>query len=164
MRRTLILLLITLLTGCSLDKSAEVRVFASEWLKVTEVQRFKSRMRCSAAVLRLEENGIKDSVVPVSGAEQAAFLISHGIPVALQVTGRTPHELSSALMSEELSRGLGLIGVVTGATGCMEDAVAAGASELVNTPGILTLYDPKRYTVIFVDAQRRTAVYLRTRT
>lgn len=163
MRAFALLFSVLLLPACQLDDPAEVTRFAEEWFEVEEVKHHDSKARCSATVLRMASAELHASVYPVAGAEQAVFMMSHGMPVVLQVDGRSPHELSTAIMSAELARGVGIVNTVTGAEPCMSDVVAAGTSELINTPGAVTIYDPERLALIFADPQRRTAVYLRVK-
>ena len=95
--RLLSLLVLSLLpASCQLDQPDDVAAYAAKWLEIERVTRHESRLRCTATVLRLTEDGVLDTVYPVGSAEQAVLMMSYGQAIALQVEGRTPHELSSA--------------------------------------------------------------------
>ena len=134
----------------------------ARWVNIAKVSDFASRARCTAAALQLTDAVMPTYVVPSASADRAVHEIAQGRIVALQVAGRTPHELSSALMTHDLARGLGLLGSVTGASDCMSGGVAALTKKLVNTPGAMTLFDPVAHSVLIVDFDQRIAVYLRT--
>ena len=164
MRRPFVLLsLILVLSGCVLETEEEARAGLAQWVYPGELLAFGADRRCVAAAFRLTGPLLRGTAMHSNIAERAVWHIGRGEAVAMQDPRMTPHDLSSAVMSNDLSRGLGLLTSVTGPRACMTDAMSRGVMSLILTPGATMIYDPQTYTVVIADFDRLLAVYLRSR-
>ncbi len=161
--RLVVPILVFCLAACQLQTEDEARAALTRWLYPGEQLAFGAERRCVAAAYRLSNTMIRARVVRSDFADQAVWHIQRGQAVALQHPDQTPHDLSVALMSSNLARGLGLITAATGPRACMTDAMARGTYTLMMTPGAMLIYDPVAYSVVIADFDRMVAVYLRTR-
>jgi hypothetical protein len=161
--RRLALLFLLFLPACKLEAPEETFAALAAWLEVEGVVHHAARSRCVASAAVLSGPETSDVVIPVTSAEEAVNVISRGALLVLQVTGRTPNELSQALTTLDMARGIGLIEPFTGATSCMTDEVVALTDRLVHTPGALMIYDAQSHAVALADTDIMRAVYLRVK-
>ncbi|WP_172329855.1 hypothetical protein [Mangrovicoccus sp. HB161399] len=160
-----LLLLLSVLAGCSLDREDALRAELAPWLSLLGTRQFVSKSSCTLAVFRLEtadvamEGGLQSAM----SAGPALDLVAAGVPVIFDFPGRSPTEISEQLMSKDLARGLGLLSSGIGPVlDCAEsEVIRKGIYRMLVTRATRMIYVPDGNALILVYPPEKLAVFMR---
>ncbi len=154
-----------LLTGCSrLDTEAGVRAHIKTWVFLAQTRHFTSRSTCTAAIFDTISGELRGSgpVRRVADLQSGQRLLAEGRAVAFELPGLTPNMVSEALMSVNLSEGLGLISSFVGPSlTCMTEAFQNDVYLALMSPDTVMIYDPSRNALLLLHRPSQIAFYLR---
>lgn len=155
---------LALLPGCgALDKEDQLRAELADWLYLAETRYFASKHNCTVAVFDVARAEVRTVVPRVSSVETALLRIEKGEPVFFRTQQSTPNEISQALMSKNLQKGVGMLTAGTGpTTGCMTDGIAAGYYRILTSDETLTIYDSAGEALLLIYPPELLAIFLRS--
>ncbi|ASP22633.1 lipoprotein [Antarctobacter heliothermus] len=158
-------LLMTLLAGCfRLETEAEVRAHLNTWVFLAQTRHFTVRSTCTAAIFDTISGEVRSSgpVRRVEDLSNGQRLLAEGRTVAFELPGLSPNEVSEALMSVNLSEGLGLISSFVGPSqACMTEAFQNDIYLALMSPDTGMIYDPSRNALVLLHRPSQIAFYLR---
>lgn len=162
-RRGVLVTALASLTSCALDQEDTLRADLSRWLHLGETRYFQSQTSCTAAVFALTEPEFKEErPAPAASVATALRRIEANEPVRFVMVGRSPDQISQALMSADLARGLGVLSSGVGpALSCLEDWVSSGVYHVLTSPEAQLVYDPSENALLLVYPPDPLAIYLR---
>lgn len=156
------MVLVTSLSGCALDKEAELRQQLAGWVYLAQTRYFSSRMNCTAAVFDLALPVIRATIPRARSIDSAVERLKQGQVIVFDMPETSPHAVSEQLMSRDLVTGLGLLSTGVGPVkDCMEEHIANGYFAVLMSPETLTLYDPAGDALLMVYPPENLAVFLR---
>lgn len=160
-----LLALATLLAGCfRLDTEAGVRAQIKTWVFLAQTRSFTSRGTCTAAIFDTISGELRGSgpVRRVNDLHTGQKLLAEGRAVAFELPGLTPNMVSEALMSVNLSEGLGLVSSFVGPSmKCMSEAFQADVYLALMSPDTVMIYDPGSNAVLLLHRPSQIAFFLR---
>ncbi|SMX49489.1 hypothetical protein [Maliponia aquimaris] len=153
------------LAGCGpLDREETVRAQVRTWVFLAQTRSFTSRSTCTAAIFdtvsgELRTTGPVRRVTDLRAGQRA---LAAGQAVAFEVTGMTPNSVSEALMSINLSGGLGLVSSFTGpARSCMSEAFQHDIYLALMSEDTVLIYDPGSNALLLLHRPSQIAFFLR---
>ncbi len=160
-----LLLLLLPLAGCQLDSEEDLRSELSQWLTPVETKHFLSKSSCTVGIFRVKtpdvalENGMERAF----NAEAALELVEAGSPVLFEFAGKSPTEVSEALMTADLARGLGLLssGIGPVLSCAQEDKLRQGIYRMLIYRGTKLIYLPSGNAMVLVYPPEKLAVFMR---
>lgn len=157
--------LAALLTGCfRLDTEEAVRAQLGGWVFLAQTRVFTSRGTCTAAIFDTISGDLRASgpVRRVGDLRAGQHLLSQGRAVAFEIPGMTPNMVSEALMSVNLSEGLGLISSFVGpARACMDPSFQADVYLALMSDETVMIYDPATSALVLLHRPSQIAFFLR---
>lgn len=154
---------LALLPSCgALDEEEALRADLAQWIYLAQTRYFTSKRNCTVAVFDVARAEVRTVVPRVSSVETALLRIEKGQPVYFRTRQTTPNEISQALMSKNLQKGVGMLTAGTGpTTDCMTDGIAAGYYRILTSDQTLTIYDPAGEALLLVYPPELLAIFLR---
>lgn len=138
------------LGGCSLDQEEEVRLQIQDWVKLGETKYFFSRVNCTAALFDVKATRITSMVKKVRDIEAGMRAITENKPVAFEVGGMSPTQVTEAIMTLDLPQGLGVLASGTGGKDCMAVEMEEAYYNTLHDPTSVLIFHPEaRFMVIF---------------
>ncbi len=157
--------LTALLAGCfRLDTEAGVRAQLRTWLFLAQTRHFTSRSTCTAAIFETISGELRGSgpLRRVADLDSGQRLLAKGHAVAFELPGLTPNMVSEALMSVNLSEGLGLISSFVGPSqACMTEAFQNDVYLALMSPDTVMIYDPSHNALVLLHRPSQIAFFLR---
>lgn len=131
------------LLGCARNDKDELQARLSQWFDIVDARYFQSRMRCTAAVFRVESTDPKPSLAVQRDPDNARRAFDMGRIAAVQLNGRTPSDLTEAMLMNRDGRfGKQVLAAAAQSLPCLEDTAAEGALRAALTQeGALLAYD-----------------------
>ncbi len=155
-------LAILALAACAIDSEEAVRGKLARWVWPGEVLDFTSRPTCTAAVFALATPGLRKTVKPVQTVDAGLAKIRDGQPVVFTVPGLGPHAVSEAVMTGDLSIGIGLLSNGVGpAKRCLSEEYEAPFHAALMAPGAITIYEVGNDTMIVVHTSAERIYFMR---
>jgi hypothetical protein len=151
------------LAACVMDKEPEVRSGMDRWVNLGETIYFESERKCTAAAFRVKETRVRSFITRARNIDRGLRLIADGQPVAFDLTGRSPTQISAALMEADMQQGLAILSSGIAARGCMTDEASVAYYKALQSPDAVLIFDPVAKALAVLDRQRRWVFYLRGR-
>lgn len=152
------------LAGCAMDEEAEVRAQAETWAALGDTIYFESKWTCTAAVFAVEETRIRSFITKVRKVDRGLRLTGEGETVAFDVDGLSPTEVSEAVMSADLPKGLSVLNSGVAAKDCMEGTVPAAYLSALNDPQAVLIFAPENKAMAVLDRRNKRLFYARGNT
>ncbi|MEO0990297.1 MAG: hypothetical protein AAFX00_05015 [Pseudomonadota bacterium] len=158
----LVLAGLSILGGCIRDGEDALRDRMDQWFYVEKPIYFESRMRCTAALYLVEEIEARPALTVQSLPEAARMDFRRDGLAALRVEGRTPHELTDALlMSQDGALGKQALAAGALAGDCFKGTEVAGyLSDALQRPGAMMAYDSESDGLMVLDPDLARLFYL----
>jgi len=154
-------LAILVLSGCVLDKEAAVRAQLADWVLLGETRYFHSTGECTAGVFATGATQITSGVKRVQGVDRGLGLIRQGVAVAFDVTGMAPVDVYRALDSADHSTALGILVSGLAARDCYGQDMQDGFANVLNTAGVVLVFDPENKATALFDRAGKRIFYTR---
>lgn len=151
------------LTGCSLDQEEEVRGQIADWVKLGETYYFFSRVNCTAALFEVKASRITSMVKKVSTVEAGMRAITEMTPVAFEVAGLSPTEVTERIMTLDLPLGLGVLASGTGGKDCMAVEMEEAYFNALHDPTSALIYHPEAKFMAIFDRRNMRLFFSRGR-
>ncbi|WP_417720966.1 hypothetical protein [Salipiger sp.] len=151
-----------LLSACVIDREPALRAELSDTLMLRDTLYFRGRIGCSAALFSLYSRHPKPAVLRAGGIREALLLMRRGRVVAIEA-GLSPNDVSRAVISQDLGRGLGLLSAgIAGAMDCLEPGLELPLYHALIDPGVVTVYDPVARVLMLVEWSEKRVWVLRS--
>lgn len=138
------------LGGCSLDQEEEVRLQIQDWVKLGDTRYFFSRVNCTAALFDVKATRITSMVKKAGDIEAGMRAITENKPVAFEVGGMSPTQVTEAIMTLDLPLGLGVLASGTGGKDCMAVEMEEAYYNTLHDPTSVLIFHPEaRFMAIF---------------
>ncbi|MCV2891588.1 hypothetical protein [Lentibacter sp. XHP0401] len=163
MRKFITCLLAALLTaGCELDREEDVKTLLSSRLYILTTMHFTSKSSCTAAVFTLALGEFRKGYYLAETLDTALERIRDQEPVQFALEGLNPNQITEAIMSRDLSNGLGLISSGIGpARDCMDAKISRGYYRVLLSEQTQMVYLPEENALLLLYPPERLAFFLR---
>lgn len=151
------------LAGCSLDQEEEVRLKIQDWVKLGETKYFFSRVNCTAALFDVKATRITSMVKKVRDIESGMRAITENNPVAFEVGGMSPTQVTEAIMTLDLPQGLGVLASGTGGKDCMAVEMEEAYYNTLHDPTSVLIFHPEARFMVIFDRRNMRLFYSRGR-
>ncbi|MBV7393849.1 hypothetical protein [Mameliella sediminis] len=160
-----LVLLAAMLAGClRLDTEEEVRAQLKGWLFLAQTRVFVSKSTCTAAIFDTVSGELRASgpLRRVEDLRSGQRWLEQGQAVAFEIAGASPNAVSEALMSVDLSGGLGLISAFVGPSqSCMDERFQADIYLALMSEETVMIYDPAGNALVLLHRPSQIAFFLR---
>lgn len=153
--------LLAVAAACALDAEEEVRAQAETWAALGDTAYFESKWTCTAAVFAVEEPRIRSFITKVRSVERGLRLLGEGETVAFAVDGLSPTQVSEAVMSADLPKGISVLNSGVSARDCMEGTVPAAYLAALNDPQSILIFAPENKAMAVLDRRNLRLFYAR---
>ncbi len=153
---------LTLLSGCALDKEEDLRLQLSQWVTLGDTYFFKSSGTCTAAVFHTENPRISSLLGAARSVDTGLKMVAEGQPVVFKVGGKSPNALVEAIMSRDLPHGISLLNSGLAGVNCMSELVKSIYHQAIMNPTSRMAFIPDGHGVMIVDAQAKAVIYVRS--
>jgi hypothetical protein len=158
----LALLALVFTASCDLDTEEAVKAQLSGRLYILETMHFTSKGSCTAAVFTLALGEFRKPYPLATSLETAMARVKAQQTVQFALAGLTPHQVSEAIMSRDLSNGLGLISSGIGpARDCMDEKIMRGYYRVLMSPAAQMVYLPQENALLLLYPPEKLAFFLR---
>ncbi|MEP2717428.1 hypothetical protein [Pseudophaeobacter sp.] len=163
MLRSALILISTLglLSGCALDKEADLRLQLSQWVSLGDTYFFESSSSCTAAVFHTESPRISSLIEPARSVDTGLNMLANGQPVVFKVGGKSPNTLVEAIMSRDLPHGISVLSSGLAGVNCMSELVKSIYHQAIMNPTSRMAFIPDGHAMMVVDAQAKALIYVR---
>lgn len=159
-RKTLVGLCVCLtLVGCDLDRESDVRASVEDWVKIGETLYFVSRSSCTAALFDVKSTRISSVLKKVRSLEAALRAVKGVQPIAFEIAGSSPTQVTEDIMTADLPTGLGLLTAGTSAKACMADEMGNAYYNALLDPTSIMIFDPELRSVAVFDNRNKRLFY-----
>jgi hypothetical protein len=164
LRASLSLLLATgLLAACKLDKEESVRTTLGDWMKLGDTYYFYAEMHCAAGLFDVKASRISSNVNKVRSLDHALRALDKERPIAFQIAGLSPTQITESVMNADLPKGLRVLTSGVSGRNCMaEEMEHAYYNALLDSTSVLMM-DPIDKFIALYDRRNRRLFYLRGR-
>lgn len=153
--------LLSLLTGCALDKEEELRAQLGDWVTLGDTYFFSSTSSCTAAVFHAESTRISSLLEPARSVDTGLKMLAEGQSVVFKVGGKSPNALVEAIMSRDLPHGIGVLNSGLAGVNCMSELVKSIYHQAIMNPASRMAFIPEGRAVLVVDPQAKAVIYVR---
>ncbi len=150
-------------SGCSLDQEEEVRSQIQSWVKLGETQYFFSRVNCTAALFEVKATRITSMVKKARDIEAGMRAITENKPVAFEVGGLSPTQVTEAIMTLDLPQGLGVLASGTGGKDCMAVEMEEAYYNTLHDPTSVLIFHPEAKFMAIFDRRNMRLFFSRGR-
>lgn len=162
MRGPLFCFVILILSGCALDREADLRSVLAKRMYLAETEFFESKTNCTVGVFHLARVQWRKAYPRVSSLRGALDWIRAGDAVQFNMPGLSPNAISQQVISSDLPGGLGLLSTGVGpALDCMDARISRGYYRVLMSPDTITVYDAGQNALLLVYPPERLAFFLR---
>ncbi|AAV94402.1 hypothetical protein KQ247_14250 [Ruegeria pomeroyi] len=159
--RPLAVLALIGLAACALDREAEVRAQLGGWMPLGDTLYFESKLECTAGVFATPADILQTKVRTVSTLRDGLAALSREAIVAFDLEGETPDQVSQAVMSADLPKGLGILASGLSARACMDEATKSAYLSALHSPAALLIFAPDNNALVILDRDRRQVFFAR---
>lgn len=151
-----------LLASCDLDTEETVKAQLASRLYLLDTMHFSSKGTCTAAVFTLALGEFRKPYFTADTLETAMERVRGQKDVLFALKGLTPHEVTEAIMSRDLSNGLGLISSGIGpARDCMDARISRGYYRVLMSEQTQMVYLPEENALLLLYPPEKLAFFLR---
>ena len=149
------------LAGCAMDKEAEVRERLGDWVSLGDTTYFNSSMSCTAAVFEVDGLRITSLISKARSIATGMTLLEDGKAVAFDVKGLSPNGVSEQIMTQNLSRGLGVLSSGVAGKDCMTDDIKQAYLRSLLDPNSVLMFDPNGNVMAVLDRAKKQLFFSR---
>lgn len=148
--------LIGVLPACDLHGEVALRAGLEQYFALGDTLSFESRMTCTAAIFRAATNDVKPDMPMAAHPELAQALYGTHGKAAIQIYGRSPHELTDAMLASSDSRfGKQALAAAAQVMKCLTDGDSKDFRRALTRPSAVLAYDSELDGVIVLDPVER---------
>ncbi|MCE8509885.1 hypothetical protein KBY28_15650 [Ruegeria pomeroyi] len=149
------------LAACALDREAEVRAQLGGWMPLGDTLYFESKLECTAGLFATQADFLQNKVRTVSTLNDGLAALSKEAIVAFDLEGETPDQVSQAVMSADLPKGLGILASGLSARACMDEGTRSAYLSALHSPAALLIFAPDNNALVILDRDRRQVFFAR---
>jgi hypothetical protein len=154
-------LALTGLTGCAMDKEAEVRAHAGDWVSLGETSYFNSTMHCTAGVFKVEGVRITSLITKARSVATGMTLLKSDMAVAFDIKGQSPNTVSEQIMTKDLPQGIGVLSSGIAGKNCMSKPVKDAYLRALLDRSSVLMFDPDGNVMAVLDRSNQKLYYAR---
>ncbi|KAE9627614.1 hypothetical protein [Parasedimentitalea maritima] len=160
-KAVLVVLALTGLAGCAMDKEDEVRAQIGDWVSLGDTSYFKSSMSCTAGVFEVEGVRITSLISKARSVATGMTLLKSGEAVAFDVKGLSPNAVSEQIMTKDLPQGLGVLSSGVAGKGCMDETTKNAYLRALLDPEAVLMFDPNGNVMAVLDRHNERLFFSR---
>lgn len=149
------------LAACALDREAEVRAQLGGWMPLGDTLYFESKLECTAGVFATQADFLQGKVRTVSTLHDGLAALGKEATVAFELEGMTPDQVSQAVMSADLPKGLGVLSSGLSARACMDEDTKSAYLGALKSPAALLVFAPENNALVILDRDGRQVFFAR---
>lgn len=158
-----LLLATSLLAACQLDKEDDVRSTLGDWMKLGDTYYFYAELHCAAALFDVKASRISSSVSKVRSLDKALRALDQEKPIAFQIAGLSPTQITEGVMNADLPKGLRVLTSGVSGRNCMAEEMEIAYYNALLDPTSVLMMDPVDKFVAVYDRRNTRLFYLRGR-
>ena len=152
-----------LLSACQLDDEDDVRATLGSWMKLGETYYFYAELHCAAALFDVKASRISSSVSKVRSLDKALRALDQEKPIAFQIAGLSPTQITEGVMNADLPKGLRVLTSGVSGRNCMAEEMEIAYYNALLDPTSVLIMDPVDKFVAVYDRRNTRLFYLRGR-